>query len=76
MPKFISQNPTHTISHPTLKEAAGNDATFVVQFKPDGDVGVFETESDHVAAALDALITAGGLPTVQRLDVPAEKPKK
>jgi hypothetical protein len=76
MAKFISQNTTHAISHPALKEAAGGDATFLVQFKPDGDIGVYETESEHVADALDALIASGGLPTVQRLDAPTEKPKK
>lgn len=58
------------ISHPAIKEAAG-DAMFVARFRPEADMGIFETESQPIADALAALIDAGNLNGVKEVGKPA-----
>jgi hypothetical protein len=67
---FIAKDPHHCISHPALKEAAGNDSIFTVQFTPaDGDskLGVFETDNTRVADVLETLIERGNITDVKEI---------
>jgi hypothetical protein len=67
---FIAKDPHHCISHPALKEAAGNDSIFTVQFTPadgDSELGVYETDNTRVADVLETLIERGNITNVKEI---------
>lgn len=79
MTTFISRDPGLNVGHATIDQAAGS--VTIVRFRAKDGVGIFETDSEPVAAALQALIDSGKLPDVKRLDppekpAPADKPAK
>lgn len=70
MRTFHSEWPDLRISNPDIKAAAG-DEFFVLTFHR----GCFETDNEHVADVLAAIIEAGNLPGVAEFKAEPE-PKK